>query len=60
MLDSKSVDEWSAYLDGLVSVNWDDEDTAAFMCSLLLFLMPRRWMRAMEAAVLSDVIHRDS
>ena len=52
-MESRSVDEWSAFLDGLEEVDWDDADDFYFVSSLLMFLMPRRWMRAMEAAMLS-------
>ena len=55
-MEEMSVDEWSAFLDGLDEVDWDDLDDCAFVCSLLLFLLPRRWMRAIEAAALSQEV----
>ena len=53
-----SVDEWSAHLDAaeISDIDWNDVEEVQLLCSLLLFFMPRRWMRAVEAAKLSDSI----
>ena len=53
-----TADEWSAHLDAaeLSDIDWSDDEEVQLICSLLLFFMPRRWMRAMEGAKLSDSI----
>ena len=53
-----SVDEWSAHLDAaeLSDIDWNDMEEVQLICSLLLFLTPRRWMRAIEGAKLSESV----
>ena len=53
-----TADEWSAHLDAaeISDIDWNDLEEVQLLCSLLLFFTPCRWMRAVEAAKLSDSI----